>query len=504
MYFQPTQLSTSRRPDLKAGESLIVQQASVGLYEGKNKVESAQDGVCYLTSHRIIYVDSKDSGQNSCEIPLNSIREIESYARFLMSSPKLILHLDVKALSDHSRPPAPVISTSVAGVWACPICFFTNQATVDKCQLCGVRHVTTNDNNSSPSQPQKQTQSVQQQHRQQQQQQQQQQNQLPANDDGNGSHCRVCTFINHPSLNQCEMCGADLITEPLFTENAIESLVIEDDPHVRIAFRHGGQPRFLQNLKNAIQVKAWEAPVIEESVPVIKSKGVGISAIRERVEQSTQKANDTMSDAFQDLNRLMTKATEMVKLAESISLKMSRDITTDNDKDMATLKGYLLNLGIASPVTRDSAGSIYHQELARELADFLTKFLDSSDSIKSLADVYCIFNRARGVALVSPEDLYKASTQFESLQLPFRLKKFPSGLLVVQSVAMDDDQAASRILSHVKNHGHLTALQLAEIEHWALAVASEQLLMTEQKGLLCRDEGPVGLTFYENLFCSVN
>ncbi|KAI9007018.1 EAP30/Vps36 family-domain-containing protein [Phycomyces nitens] len=476
MYFQPTQLSTSRRPDLRTGESLIVQQASVGLYNGKNKVESAQDGVCYLTSHRIIYVDNKDPDQSSFEIPLNSIAQVESYGGFLMSSPKVILHLDPKVLSDHARPPAPVISTSVAGVWSCPICFFTNQATVDKCQLCGVRHVETN--KSTTPEP------------------------LPATEGPGGSNCRVCTFINHPSLNQCEMCGADLITEPLFTENPIESLTIEDDPHVRIAFRHGGQPRFLQNLKTAIQTKAWDAPVIEETVPVIKAKGVGISAIRERVEQSTQKANDTMSDAFQDLNRLMAKATEMVKLAESISLKMSKDMTTDNDKDMATLKGYLLNLGISSPVTRDSAGSIYHQELARELADFLSKFLESSDSIKSLTDVYCIFNRARGVALVSPEDLYKASTQFESLKLPFRLKRFPSGLLVVQSLAMDDDKAASRILSLVKKHGHLTALQLAEIEHWALAVAAEQLFMTEQKGLLCRDQGPVGLTFYENLFCT--
>ena len=93
---------------------------------------------------------------------------------------------------------------------------------------------------------------------------------------------------------------------------------------------------------------------------------------------------------------------------------------------------------------------------------------------------------------------------------------------------MDDDRAARRILQHVKQQGgHITALRLAEIENLALALATEQLLVsnnshstrnhsiynnktnthihflikiTEQKGLICRDEGPTGLTYYENLF----
>lgn len=77
-----------------------------------------------------------------------------------------------------------------------------------------------------------------------------------------------------------------------------------------------------------------------------------------------------MTDAFQDLDRLMAKATEMVKhssavmevtmswdwnnqvkLAESISMKMSKD-NTKTDDEMSILRTYLLNLGISDPVTR--------------------------------------------------------------------------------------------------------------------------------------------------------
>ena len=76
-----------------------------------------------------------------------------------------------------------------------------------------------------------------------------------------------------------------------------------------------------------------------------------IGGIQSRIEKNTMEASETMTDAFQDLDRLMAKATDMVKLAESISQKMSRD-NGNNDGDMSTLHTYLLNLGIADPVTR--------------------------------------------------------------------------------------------------------------------------------------------------------
>lgn len=58
-----------------------------------------------------------------------------------------------------------------------------------------------------------------------------------------------------------------------------------------------------------------------------------------------------MTDAFQDLDRLMAKANDMVKLAESISNKISKDPSNDNN-ELSALRTQLLNLGIASPVTK--------------------------------------------------------------------------------------------------------------------------------------------------------
>ena len=64
-------------------------------------------------------------------------------------------------------------------------------------------------------------------------------------------------------------------------------------------------------------------------------------------------------------------------------------------------------MGIASPVTRRTAGALFHQQLALQLADFLAPRLDKARGVMTLPDTYCLFNRARGTELVSPEDLIK-------------------------------------------------------------------------------------------------
>lgn len=56
-----------------------------------------------------------------------------------------------------------------------------------------------------------------------------------------------------------------------------------------------------------------------------------------------------------------------------------------------------------------------------------------------LTDVYCRVNRARGLELLSPEDLLNASRQLASLSLPIVLRVFDSGVMVLQSRSHDDN-----------------------------------------------------------------
>lgn len=44
-------------------------------------------------------------------------------------------------------------------------------------------------------------------------------------------------------------------------------------------------------------------------------------------------------------------------------------------------------------------------ELSRELERFLIGVLDKFGGVLALVDIYCMYNRARGTELISPEDL---------------------------------------------------------------------------------------------------
>jgi hypothetical protein len=53
-------------------------------------------------------------------------------------------------------------------------------------------------------------------------------------------------------------------------------------------------------------------------------------------------------------------------------------------------------------IFRESAGSLYHIQLARQLGDWLQKPLERFGGMIALTDLYCLFNRARGTELISP------------------------------------------------------------------------------------------------------
>lgn len=63
----------------------------------------------------------------------------------------------------------------------------------------------------------------------------------------------------------------------------------------------------------------------------------------------------------------------------------------------------------------------------------------------TLTDVYCRVNRARGLELLSPEDLLHASRQLAPLGLPIVLRSFDSGVMVLQIRSHDDNAVVDRI-----------------------------------------------------------
>lgn len=355
--------------------------------------------------------------------------------------------------------------------------------------------------------------------------------------------CPRCTFENHPSLLSCEMCGASLVTAIDRRLDLAGDIIRSDSPgptlqnlklnedaidSIKFSFRDGGEKIFYERLKNALIQRKW---LLQSAPPIPKPlqdnetrvngttsappKLVGIAGLERRGQELRKNNEVIIGNAFEDLEALMTSAKEIIALAESFAAQ------TGGTEANAVLSQSASALGLVTTKDMLNSDSLYISELSRNLAEFLTDdakgVLRSAGGIMTLVDLWSVFNRSRnGVELVSPADFLSAAELWEKLNLPVHLRRFKSGLLVVQGRDRTDEKTIAALLAWLKEvkDFHLpeesvawdwakfgrgvTAQETAERFGWSFGVANEELEMAEEKGALCRDQGPDGVRFWEN------
>ncbi|OCT95983.1 hypothetical protein XELAEV_18013675mg [Xenopus laevis] len=267
---------------------------------------------------------------------------------------------------------------------------------------------------------------------------------------------------------------------------------------------------FQRRLAEELTQRRWERLSASASPSMQMNKGpqtgrikaVGIVGIERKLEEKRKETDKNISEAFEDLSKLMEKAKEMVELSKSIATKIKDKQGDISEDETIRFKSYLLSMGIANPVTRETHGSgtHYHMQLAKQLATMLQAPLEERGGIMSLTEVYCLVNRARGMELLSPEDLVNACKMLESLKLPIRLRVFDSGVMVIEHQSHNEEEMVASALETVSEKGSLTSEEFAKIVGMSVLLAKERLLLAENMGHLCRDDSVEGLRFYPNLF----
>jgi len=298
-----------------------------------------------------------------------------------------------------------------------------------------------------------------------------------------------------------------------FTKSAKVILTLSKSPHsqtpgpitdskhdyIKLSFVKGGHQEGETSIRACLNEKRWEKGVIAAQNKQSSLMGGGLVRIEQQIESSRQNADLSLNSAFKDIDNLMVKGKEMVILAERIAQKLS-DVKTEGDETVE-LKSALLSIGISNPVTREShgTGTSYHKSLGSELARMLDGPLREAGGVLSVSEVYCRYNRARGIELVSPEDVVNACKTLTPEQHGMELKKFSSGVLVVEG---DNFKSImDNLLQTIKANDCCTAMNLSNVMSIPLLLAKERLQAAEQHGIVCRDETDDGIFFYENLFC---
>ncbi|KAL4787583.1 EAP30/Vps36 family-domain-containing protein [Aspergillus varians] len=601
MFFKALDLTTALRPLLLADETLLFVQDAVGLYEGKYKVANYQNGHAYLTSHRVCYVAVDEPRKYCVGIDLKEIDRAEYQAGFWKSSAKIIIHpkppknadgpgtSPSRSLPLRTQPvgtQSPLSHTSVPSytppppkplnvTWVCPICTFsnpvpsnfdpstaTNSTPIPPCLACGIKPPLTTilraaisaaTNRESPST----TPAVSQIER---------ESPFEGTKSTNASKasgsimCPRCTFLNHSSLLECEICGASLLSAnplrvsgnqdrsespaPIFEEGNIRNTEVSD--HIKLSFRAGGEKIFLERLKGALVQRKWllyNAPPAPQqpshSKPIsspdlmgvstaingsaqTRSTGVGIAGLERRGLEARKNNELVIGNAFEDLEALMASAKQIVALAETLAREsgMASDGTSAETSAVLSESAAALGMVTTKDMLGSSAGNLYLSELSRNLAEYLTDdrkgILQKEGGIMSLIDLWAVFNRSRnGVELVSPSDFQRAAELWEKLKLPVRLRRFKSGLLVVQRYDWSDEKTLRQLQDWMADLRRtpppdpvpwdwrlfgrpVTAQETAQRFKWSVGVAAEELEMAEDKGIFCREEGIEGLKFWTN------
>uniref|UniRef100_A0A1L8DVW2 Vacuolar protein-sorting-associated protein 36 n=1 Tax=Nyssomyia neivai TaxID=330878 RepID=A0A1L8DVW2_9DIPT len=274
--------------------------------------------------------------------------------------------------------------------------------------------------------------------------------------------------------------------------------------YIKLSGKTGIEETFTQALQETVSARLWDVDESSsgentpEKKPGIKLR-TGIVGIERGIQQKQKQTDESIAVAFQDLKKLMGMAREMVTVSKGIAAKIRNHDGDISEDETVRFKAYLMSLGIDDPVTRGnfSTNTEYFRRLSQQITQMLLDAITDAGGMMSLADVYCRVNRARGLELLSPEDLLGACQLMEG---PMRLRQFPSGAMVVQLDSHNDEIVMEETEQHIRDEGSLTVENFARNKGISVLLAQERLFTAERSGRICRDESLEGLRFFPNLF----
>ncbi|KAF9566050.1 hypothetical protein CPC08DRAFT_704135 [Agrocybe pediades] len=538
-------------------EELLASQDSVGIYDGTQKSPDHQNGTMHVTSHRLFFLNGHRASTKSFEMDLSFVVQTEYYAGLFKSSPKVTCHLSGEPTTLGSVQPQ--VAHAQFDSWECEVCAYRNPpglspAAARVCALCGVPRTAvptptasvSASHQVSSSLPTSALASS---------------TSLPSASSPNSTAtqtsiaCPACTFLNHPSLRACEICSTELPRPPKGQLRSAPSsrpitpdLDDDDDESpkmIKISFRKGGDKPFYAALKRSLKSKAWEENGIGMSStqdansinPDRNAVGrLGITGILRTVEYSANSRETHMRDALQDLEALMVKAKDMVKLAAELNEKLTAASTTtaatataattdfsgssapvptlvSSEPEEATfIRSSLSQLGLQmanTPVTLDMIKDErrWFEELARELAHVLQGPPDlnidgatlgglmKDRGIIALDEVWGGWNRARGVALIPPSTLLQVIPHLPAYTNPtIRHRAFASGLNVLHTPPYTTAAFSSRLSGYLMLNGPKTTIEISLEENLTVALTSEMIDAAELDGGVCRDDSGASIS----------
>ncbi|KAI9430859.1 EAP30/Vps36 family-domain-containing protein [Lactarius indigo] len=456
-------------------EESYASQDAVGIYDGLQKAIDHQNGTIYVTSHRLFYIDVPKPHSRSFVLDLSTIVRTQYYAGLFTSSPKVTIYLT-------SETPAAAGGEEAVESWQCEVCDFRNppgsSPTGAKCALCGVPRSKVL--SAAPTPPRAVSAPPPSAHL------------LSSSPPvASGSRpkeiaCPACTFLNHPALTEHSPASTPPVkSAPPSPPGSPTSEGAGGEAMLRLSFRKGGDKALLK-------------------------EHACLDGLVRGVETSTRTAQLDMNDALKDLDALMVKAREMVRLAGDLNERLTApDTATFIRSSLAQLGLQMTDVPVTLDMARDEKR--WYEQLARELAGVLqgtggkngVGMMATTRGIISLDEVWGGWNRARGVALLTPSQFLQVLPHLPAYTDPVITERTfrASGLRVLHTPTYTPAAFAARLHGMLLISGARTTLDIAQEEAVPTGLAAEMIEEAEAQGVICRDEAERGeVRWWLNVF----
>ncbi|EDO18696.1 hypothetical protein Kpol_1055p53 [Vanderwaltozyma polyspora DSM 70294] len=531
--------TSSGQPLLRENEKDILIDHKIGLYYGKSRILNRQSGRIFLTSQRLIYVDDLDPTKYSICLELNDIESVEYSSNFLKRSARMILFLkDLETAALQNKLLGIELNKQIGtSTWVCPICMFTNEVQgeftkdlnpLPVCENCGIPadyemtkssiNYSNNSKNNNESKIQDSKKS-----------------RLKG-----GNTCPACTFINHPQMNNCEICGFRLPNTKIrskYNSNAktfkdsrfnieLENGTLpnkEASNFVQFSFRKSDGLLFSQATKKAVDdlrkektKHIFNADLVSvngelvntqesKNLPFLETKPnkVGITSLENSREVQLLNNDILFNNALTDLNKLMSLASEIEKLYKTYR---------KNGDEETKQKSVLM-------IDRDKFynKSLFLDEIAREIYEFaIFEFKQKDESQKlilvTLVDLYAMYNKSMriGIGYISPKEMKEACERFEDLGLhELKLTRI-NGRVLCLSSSDSFENIKEMILKIIESCNGCDLLQLTKILNesssncWTIGVITEIIQNSINTGDILIDEQLSGINYYKNTIWNIN
>ncbi|CAK9045768.1 unnamed protein product [Durusdinium trenchii] len=219
-----------------------------------------------------------------------------------------------------------------------------------------------------------------------------------------------------------------------------------------------------------------------------------------------QATGATLDVALADLDSLRRHAAEAAKAAKQVVSGLSRpgagyEGAAQVDSDVSKL---LEDFGLlqADGSTISMSGGQKKDDIVEDVRKVSTAALEKkgAGSLLLAHDVFCLVNRARGTALVSPGEVIQALRSCCKPGGPLRMRKLGSVGALAVALARTSDAEMDAPLMKMLEEAPLSAFRVSAELKITAAEARYLLQDAEQRAILARDDAPECVYFYRNFF----